>query len=64
MLHLVLFWLVPAARLASSCIAPSFLGEFDLAALRVAGLRQSVIGGNFSDGRFQNLHQASNGLIP
>jgi hypothetical protein len=56
MLELVLLWLIRSAHLASNCIAPSSLGEFDLAALRVVGLRQAVIGGNFSDGSFQNLH--------
>jgi cytochrome c peroxidase len=40
------------------------VGKFDLASLRVVGLRQAVIGGYFSDGRFQNLHQVLNCLIP
>ena len=62
MLELVLLWLIPAAHLASNCIAPSLLGEFDLAALRVVGLRQSVINGHFSDGDFQNLYQVLNCL--
>ena len=56
MLELVLLWLIRSAHLASNCIAPSSLGEFDLAALRVVGLRQAVISGNFSDGSFQYLH--------
>ncbi len=37
--------------------------EFDLAALRVVGLRQPVIDSHFSDGGFQNLHQVLNRLI-
>ena len=39
------------------------VGEFDLAALRVVGLRQPVIDGHFSDVGFQNLHQVLNRLI-
>ena len=60
--ELVLLWIIPSAHLASNCIAPSLLEELDLAALRVVGLRQSVINGHFSDGGFQNLYQVLNCL--
>ena len=36
------------------------VGKFNLAALCVVGLRQSVIGGYFCDGSIQNLHQVLN----
>jgi hypothetical protein len=54
---------LPSAHFGKELHRASLLGEFDLAALRVVGLRQSVIDGYFSDGRFQDLHQVLNCLL-
>ena len=62
MLDLVLLGLVPSTHFGKQLHRAELVGEFDLAALRVVGLRQAVIGGYFSDGRFQNLHQVLNCL--
>ena len=56
MLELVLLRLVPSTHFGKQLHRTELIWEFDLAALRVAGLRQSVINGHFSNGRFQNLH--------
>jgi hypothetical protein len=56
MLELVLLRLVPIAHFGKQLHRAELIGEFDLAALCVLGLRQSVISGYFSDGSFQNLH--------
>jgi hypothetical protein len=55
---------VPAAHFGKELHRSELVGEFDLAALRVVGLRQPMISGHFSDGRFQNLNQVLNCLIP
>jgi len=52
MLELVLLRLVPIAHFGKQLHRAELIGEFDLAALCVVGLRQSVIGGYFSDGSF------------
>ena len=64
MLELVLLGLVPSTHFGKELHRAELVGEFDLAALCVVGLRQSVIGGHFSDGRFQNLNEVLNCLIP
>ena len=56
MLELVLLGLVPSTHFGKQLHRAELVRKFNLAALRVVGLRQSVIGGYFSDGRFQNLH--------
>ena len=61
-LDLVLLGLIPAAHFGKQLHRTKLVREFDLATLRIVGLRQAVIGGYFSDGRFQNLHQVSNCL--
>jgi hypothetical protein len=55
---------LPSAHFGKQLHRAELVWEFDLAALRVVELRQAVIGGNFSDGRLQNLHQVLNCLIP
>ena len=55
MLDLVALWGLPAAHLGKQLHRAELAGEFDLATLCVVGLRQAVIGGHFSDGRFQTL---------
>jgi hypothetical protein len=57
MLELVLLRFVPSAHFGKQLQRAKLVGDFDLATLRVVGLGQAVIGGYFSDGRFQNLHQ-------
>jgi hypothetical protein len=52
MLELVLLGLVPSTHFGEELHRAELVGEFDLAALRVVGLRQWVIGGYFCDGRF------------
>ena len=64
MLELVLLGLVPSAHFGKQLHRAKLVGEFDLATLRVVGLGQPMIGGYFSDGRFQNPHQVLNRLIP
>ena len=64
MLDLVAFRGLPSAHFGKELHRAKLVGKFDLAALRVVGLRQPVFGGYFSDGRFQNLHQVLNCLIP
>ncbi|MGA9575985.1 MAG: hypothetical protein WBV90_00055 [Terrimicrobiaceae bacterium] len=54
---------LPSAHFGKELHRAELVGEFDLAALRVVGLRQPVIDGHFSDGGFQNLHQVLNRLI-
>ena len=63
MLKLVLLGLVPSAHFGKDLHRAELVWKFDLAALRVVGLRQAVIGGYFSDGSFQNLHQVLNRLV-
>ena len=63
-LELVLLGLVPSTHFGKELHRAKLVGEFDLAALGIVGLRQSVIGGYFCDGSFQNLHQILNCLIP
>ena len=53
MLDLVLFRLIPSAHFGKQLHRAELVGKFDLATLRVVGLRQAVIGGNFSDGSFR-----------
>ena len=55
---------LPSAHFGKELHRAELAGDFDLAILRVVGLRQPMIGGYFSDGRFQNLHQVSNCLLP
>jgi hypothetical protein len=62
MLDLVLLRSGPSAHFGKELHRAELVGEFDLAALRVVGLRQSVINGYFRDGSFQNLHQVLNRL--
>ena len=56
MLDPVLLGLIPSTHFGKQLHRAELIGEFDLAALCVLGLRQSVISGYFSDGSFQNLH--------
>ena len=55
---------LPSAHFGKELHCAELVGEFDLAALRVVGLCQPMIGGYFSDRRFQNLNQVLNCLIP
>ena len=64
MLDLVLLRGLPSAHLGKELHRAKLVGKFNLAALCVVELRQSVIGGYFCDGSFQNLHQILNCLIP
>jgi hypothetical protein len=57
MLELVLLRLIPATHFGKQLHRAELVGKPDLAALRVAGLRQAVIGGHFADGSFQDLNQ-------
>jgi hypothetical protein len=53
MLDLVLLRLVPAAHFGKELQRAELVGEFDLAAFGIVGLRQSVLGGYFSNGSFR-----------
>jgi len=53
MLELVLLGLVPAAHLCKQLHRAKLVGKFNLATLRVVGLRQPMMGGYFSDGGFR-----------
>jgi hypothetical protein len=64
MLELVLLGLIPAAHVGKQLHRAERARKFNLATLRVVGLRQSVIGGDFCNGRFQNLHQVLDCLTP
>ena len=52
MLDLVALRGLPSAHFGKQLQRAELLGKFDLASLRVVGLRQAVIGGYLSDGRF------------
>jgi hypothetical protein len=56
MLDLDLVGFTPPAHFGTQLHRAELVGKFDLAALRVVGLRQSVINGYFSDGSCHNLH--------
>ena len=63
MLELVLLGLVPCTHFGEQLHRAKLVGKFNLAALRVEGVRQAVIGGNFADGSFQDLNQVLNCLV-
>ena len=63
MLELVAIRCRPSTHFGKQLHRAELVRKFNLATLRVVGLRQSVIGGYFSDGSFQNLHQVLNCLI-
>ena len=62
MLELVFLRLIPTTHFGKELHRAELVWEFDLATLRIVGLRQSVIDGYFSDGRFENLYQILNCL--
>jgi hypothetical protein len=54
---------LPSAHFGKELHRAKLVREFDLAILRVVGLRQAVFGGYFADGGSQNRYQILNCLL-